>query len=257
MMDTFNIKNIDPHAPSVGRAIGILKTLGEAKEPQGVSSLARTLGIGKSSAHAIIQALLVFGAIEDVGQRKYRLGPLVEELAGLRRGERSLADICKPHLAALAMQVGQTCLFGTPEQERFRIVSAVEGWGSFQVKAVVGGSIPLLAGAGGKVVLAWGAAPVPDVLPRFTEDSVVDATVFGEELKRVRREALALDRGEYLQGVYAAAAPVFSRDRLLGVILSAGFRDRLGEEGLGALGQAVSQAARDVCKELLEWGDEK
>ena len=189
MMDTFNIKNIDPHAPSVGRAIGILKTLGQAKEPQGVSSLARTLGIGKSSAHAIIQALLVFGAIEDVGQRKYRLGPLVEELAGLRRGERSLADICKPHLAALAMQVGQTCLFGTPEQERFRIVSAVEGWGSFQVKVVVGGASRCSRAPSARSSWLGGLRLCPMFCPGSPKILLWMRRVLGEELKGVRREA--------------------------------------------------------------------
>jgi DNA-binding IclR family transcriptional regulator len=253
MEDTFIMQNITSPAPAVVRALGILKTLGEAKEPQGVSALSRALGIGKSSVHAIARALLVSGAIEDAGGRKYRLGPLVEELARRKRDGRSLAEMCQPCLAELAGQVGQTCIFGTVEKERFRIVCAVEGWGAFQVKAVAGGSIPLLAGASGKVVLAWGGVPIPETLPRFTEDSAVDVTALGEELKRVRREALALDRGEYLQGVYAAAAPVLDRDRLLGVILSAGFRDRLGEDGLIALGQAVSQVAQDVSREFSEW----
>ena len=247
------MQNKPSPAPAVDRAFALLNVLAQANEPQGVSALARTLGIGKSSVHGIVQALLAAGAVEDAGGRKFRLGPLVEELARKRQGGRSLADICRPYLAGLVQQTGYTAIFGVPEAEQFRIVMVVEGSGSFQVQAVEGGSIPLLAGASGKVALAWGAASMPDVLPRFTEDSIGEAAIFKEELRRVRAETLGLDRGEYLRGVYAAASPVLRGDRMLAIILSMGFQEQLQEEGLLALGRAVAQAARSASKELFEF----
>ncbi len=165
----------------------------------------------------------------------------------------SSSEICKPHLAEFVEQIGQTGMFGVPDGDRFRIVTVVEGRAPFRVKAVQGRSIPLLAGAVGKIALAWEAVSMPAVLPRFTEDSVGDVSAMGEELERVRGEALALDRGEYLRGVYAAASPILDSDRLVGILFSAGFQDQLGEEGLMSLGQAVAQAARAVSRELLEW----
>ena len=247
------MQNKSSPAPAVDRAFVILQFLAQAREPQGVSELSRTLGIGKSTVHGILQGLLAAGAVEDAGGRKYRLGPLVEELARKRRDGHSLAEICRPYLVGLVQQMGYTGVFGVVDADRFRIVTVVEGSGSFQVKAVKGGYIPLLAGATGKVALAWGAASIPDVLPRFTEDSIGEAAALSEELGRVRAEALALDRSEYLRGVYAAASPVLQGDRLLAIILSMGFQDQLGEGGLIALGSAVSQAARSASIELLEW----
>lgn len=252
MMNEFNIKNASP-APAVDRAFAILNLLARTKEPQGVSALARSLGIGKSTAHGILKALFAAGAIEDIGGRQFRLGPLVEELARSRQDRRILSEICRPHLKELVEQTGQTTMFGAPDRGRFRIVLVVEGKGPFHVQAVQGGSIPLLAGAVGKVALAWGAAPMPEVLPRFTETSVDDVDALGKELEQVRKEALALDRGEYLSGVYAAASPIIQGERLLGVLFSSGFQDELGEKGLVSLGRAVAGAARDVSKELLEW----
>lgn len=252
-MNKSNIENKPSPAPAVDRAIAILKALAQAREPQGVSDLARTLSIGKSSGYGILQGLLAAEAVEDVGGRKYRLGPLIEELARRRRDGRSLAEICRPYLSELVQQNGYTGVFGVIDGDRFRIVTVVEGRGSFQVKAVQGASIPLLAGGIGKVALAWGAASMPDTLPCFTENSICDPAVFGEELDRVRARSLALDRSEYLRGVYAAAAPILQGDRLLAVFLSMGFQDKLGEEGLIALGRAVYQAARSASMDLLEW----
>lgn len=253
MANGCNTNNREP-APAVGRAFAILRLLSQTKKPQGVSALARTLGIGKSSTHGLLQALLATGAIEDAGKRQFRLGPLIDELGRSRGGKRSLAEICQPYLAELAEQVGQTSVFGVPDDERFRIVSVVEGRGSFRVKAVQGKSIPLLAGVVGKIALAWGIVHMPKELPRFTEDSVREARKLGEELERVRREKLALDRGEYLRGVCAAASPVLGYgDRLVGILFSAGFQDQLGEKDLISLGRTVVQAARAVSREWLEW----
>lgn len=248
------MENKTSPAPAVDRAFAILNFIAQAKEPQGVSALARALDIGKSSVHGIVQALLAAGALEDAGRRRYRLGPLVEELARKRRGQRSLADICRPYLEELVQQTGYTAIFGVPDADRFRIVLVVEGHEAFQVRAVQGGSIPLLAGASGKVALAWGGGSMPDSLPRFTENSIGEAAILEEELKRVRAEALALDRGEYLRGVYAAASPLQRDGHLLAIILSIGFQEQLQEEGLIALGRAVSEAARLASKELFEWG---
>lgn len=154
--------------------------------------------------------------------------------------------------SAVVEQTGQTSMFGVPEGDRFRIRTIVEGRGPFQVKDVQNGSIPLLAGVVGKVALAWKSAPMPKVLPRFTEDSIKDAGTLGKELRQVRRKALALDRGEYLRGVYAAASPILKADQLVGILFSAGFQDQLGREGLKSLGEAVGLAARAISEKLSE-----
>ncbi len=252
MQNSFSTQNTSP-APAVTRAFAILRILSRTKEPQGVSSLARAIGVGKSTVHGILQALLASGAIEDAGGRQFRLGPFLEELARSRRGKRDLADISMPYLAELAEQTGQTSMFGQPELDRFRILIAVEGRGPLRVKAVQGGSIPLLAGVVGKIVLAWEMVPMPQVLPSFTSETVVDADRLQKELQRIRAAGLALDRGEYLAGVYAAAAPVLDEDLVTGIIFAAGFQDQLGEEGLVALGEGVVRTARVVSREFQEW----
>jgi DNA-binding IclR family transcriptional regulator len=250
-----NVSNHSP-APAVERAFAILRLLSQTKEPQGVSALARALGIGKSTVHGILQALQAAGAIEDAGGRQFRLGPFVEELGRSRRGTRSLTETCKLHLAELVERMGQTSVFGQTEDDRFRIVTVVEGRGPLRVKAVQGASIPLLAGVVGKIAMAWGIVPVPAVLPRFTEDSVVDARALKKELRQVREQALALDHGEYLRGVYAAASPVLRDDRVVGIVFCAGFQDQVREEGLMSLGRAVVQAASAISREFEEWRTE-
>lgn len=257
-MNKVDIENNTAHspAPAVDRACAILRLISRTREPMGVSAVARALGIGKSTVHGILQALLAAGALEDTGGRRFRLGPFVEHLARSRRGTLGLAEICRPHLAWLVERRGHTSMFGTPDGDRFRIVTVVEGKHPFSVKAVQGGSIPLLAGVMGKIALAWGAVRTPDSLPRFTEESVTDIGALQGELETVRRERLALDRGQYLTGVCAAASPILDVERLVGIIYCAGFQDQMKEDELLSLGRDVSRAAQAVSEEFREWRTE-
>ncbi len=254
MQNAFNIQNkAISLAPAVDRAFVILRFLSRTREPLGVSAISRALDIGKSTVHGILQALLAAGAIEDTGGRRFRLGPLVEELGRCRRGRQNLPEICQPYLAELVDQMGQTSMLGIPEGRSLRIALALEGRGPFRVKAAQGGAIPLLAGAVGKVALAWRIVPMPEVLPRFTENSLVDPHLMSEELVQVRTKGLAMDRGEYLRGVFAAASPILDAQRVVGIVFTAGFQDQLGEQGLVSLGQAVTRAAQSLSKKLSEW----
>jgi IclR family KDG regulon transcriptional repressor len=111
-------------------------------------------------------------------------------------------------------------------------------------------TIPLLAGATGKILVAWGELSLPADVPKFTPDSATREEL-ERELAQVRKLDVAFDRGEYLQGVAAAAAPVRDGSGRLGAILYAvGFVDRLPEPALQELGGKVRQAALAVSQRM-------
>ena len=59
-------------APSVTKAFEILKALGGSSGGLGISSLARTLGIGKSTVHGIMAAMEDLGVvIRDESTKRY------------------------------------------------------------------------------------------------------------------------------------------------------------------------------------------
>lgn len=238
-------------APAVGRALEILRILARGDAPLGVSELARRLGASKGAVHGVLGALLREGAVEEEGDRRFRLGPLVDLLARGRRRELSLVGLARPHLERLAAETGQTALLGVPEGDRLRVAAVCEGRGALRVTATEGQRIPLLAGATGKVALAWGSAPWPEVPPTYTPRSPADRTALEADVSAARRAGVAFDRGEYLRGVAAAAAPVSAPDgRLAGILYAVGFEDLLGEEGLQDLGARVREEASALAAEL-------
>jgi DNA-binding IclR family transcriptional regulator len=252
MKNAFSQGNVSAYrAPAVARALKILRLLGRSASPMGVSEIARVLGASKGSVHGVLQALREEGAIEEAADKKLRLGPLLDELAARRQGLRTLAEVCQRHLQRLAAETGHTALLGIPERDRLRIEAVGGGGGGLGVGAVPGSRIPLLAGATGKVLMAWGAASIPDVPPRFTAGSPTDGKVLRQEVERVRRDGVALDRGEYLQGVVAVAAPLLgTEDRLMGILYAVGFLDQLEPPNLDSLVEAVRAGARAASREL-------
>ncbi len=235
-----------PPAPAVGRAFRVLQLLAREQAPLGVSQIAAALGLGKATVHALVHALVAVGGLEQAEEKRYRLGPVLETLAVCRKGWRTLETTCRPLLEGLAADLDQTAILGVPDGDRLRIAAVVEGRGELRIGATPGHRIPLLAGAHGKVVAAWNRREAP---ARRAKTEVPEGRE--EDLENVRRTGVAYDRGEYLQGVAAAAAPVLGpADGLLGVLYVVGLRELMGEPGLLAAGEAVDRAARLATRAL-------
>lgn len=170
--------------PAVERSFRILDLLSRSPVALGTSEVARRLRLAKSTVHGLLRSLEAAGAVEQVHGR-YRIGPVVERLAAagdLRRRWR-------PALERLARETGETAFLGQPRAGRVAIVDEVLGHGAPVISGPAGRYVPASAGAVGRVLAG---------------------------------ARLALDRGEYLEGVNAAAAAVPG-----GLVWVAGFASRL------------------------------
>jgi DNA-binding IclR family transcriptional regulator len=179
-------------APSVERAFAILDLLSRSPQALGASEVARRSRLAKSTTHGILRSLAAAGAVEQVGGR-YRLGPAVGRLAAVAELRRRW----RPLLEELARNSGETAFLGQLRGGRVAILDEVLGTGAPLVSAPVGSRLPASAGA-------------------------VAAVLAGRPL--------AIDRGQYLEGVNAVAAAVPG-----GVVWVAGFAGRLDDAGLAQL----------------------
>lgn len=250
MKNAFDKQNKkEGRVPAVARAMAILKSLALAQSSRGVSELSRELGISKGTVHAILQTLREAGAIEDAPGRKYQLGTFFHELSAGRRGTRSLVERCRAGMERLRDKTGQTVMLGVVKGESLSVVAVTEGPGALRLGASPGVSLPLVGGATGKLAMAWGQLPLPETLRRFTEETITDRERYAREVEEARRTGIALDRGELMRGLAAAAAPVLDGETLQGILFAVGFREELKEEGLLALGKAVGQTARQISED--------
>ncbi|MGH2995462.1 MAG: IclR family transcriptional regulator, partial [Gaiellaceae bacterium] len=141
----------------------------------------------------------------------------------------------------LAVRDGDQAL--NVHQVRTAHIVAVTDW--------TGRGLPLHATANGKVLLAFGAGPLPRDLPRLTRKTITSREKLRAELEQVRRSGFAVATEELELGLHAVAAPVFD---CFGACVAAASVSapayRLPERRLPAVGELCVAAAADVSARL-------
>ncbi len=230
--------------PAVDRAARILSILEEERRSLSISELGRRLNASKGTVREVLETLRHHGLVErDEESKLYRLGARLIRLGAVARSRIGLAVVARPHLRRLADESGETTLLLQIHGEHLVIHETAEPQQRrlpMSVTPTPGASIPLLAGACGKVVLAF---IDPEELPAAGTRPVAAE----DELAQVRSRFYALDDEEYLPGVRGVSAPILQADGYLaGLLLVSGLSASLGTERLVPLGEATAAAAREI-----------
>jgi len=251
-------KQVSYQAPAVQKAFEVLKSVAESRSEITLSDLSRQLGFSKSTTHGLIQALLQAGALEQGPNRKgYFLGPAVVELAFHSWNYFRVVEHAQPILNELRDRIGETVFLGVLSRSRGLIMATAEAAKPLKISSPPGTSIPLLAGAVGKVFLAQQS----DVqtrgiirehgLKRFTKRSIVKTGDYLSELEVVRRQGYAVDDEEYLPGVKAIAVALGNQRGLPLAIWIVGFADSIGDGDVKKIA-AETRLAAGRLRDLLD-----
>jgi len=244
--------------PAVLKAFKLLETISHSDEPLGVSELSRKLQMGKSTVHGLVTTLEALGVLEAVnGSRRYVLGPRLSALVSRTGNLTDLRQFARAALERLAAATEQTSFLGVPGDGQVTILDIVHGRPTLSISAPVGSSIPLLAGAVGKVVLSsWDsqrrrAFLAENVLPAFTPASIVSAEAYEQAVAETLARGAGVDVDEYVDGVRAAAAAITGPQRqLIGVLWVAGFSRHIDAQRLDHIASAVVQEAAQISSRL-------
>ena len=169
------------------RTVGLLRVLGEAgASGMQLSRLAEAMGFSASTTHRLLAALEHHGWVERVeGGKQYRLGVALVGLAGQAADGTGLRRLCRPALARLSAESGETTFLIVRSGLNAVVIDRQEG--DYVIESLtqgVGGLIPLGIGAGSATILAsQSPAEIEAVLaanaPRYPQ--------FGSGAEQVRR----------------------------------------------------------------------
>ena len=246
-------------APSVKKAFAILSAISSSKDGLGVSELAKNLKMAKSTVHGMTSALEELGAVmREPVTKKYKLGFTLLEIGRSAFSQIDLQTSSRPVTEEL-MQKSRTSVFlGILNWGQVTILDIVESRQDLSITAPVGSTIPLLAGAVGKVFLASmtkeeAAKTINSKgLPRFTENSIVDQEQYFNELEKVRENGYAVDDEEYIMGVRAVASPLTGLGQLRSAIWAVGFKASIDEARLNDLAVETHNAAKTISLRIQE-----
>lgn len=247
-------------APMVERAFRLLELLSSSEEGLILSDLARILNMSKGSVHGLLKTLESSGAIEQIEDRRYVLGPRIYDLAQAYIQRAGLRRYALPAMRRLAANVSETVFLGRIEQNGVRIIECIVDEGeqtSLHITAPRGTRVHLLAAAAAPFVLAsWSIEQREEYLrthplPRFTEHSITNPQQFLARVDEAIHAGVSTDHEEYLAGVNAVATPIYGAGgRLVALLWIVGFASRFSEEALERAARELRIEAEAISRAL-------
>ncbi|MCW0206587.1 IclR family transcriptional regulator [Achromobacter veterisilvae] len=227
----------------IERAMRLLDALAAQPDPVTLKELSATTGLHASTAHRILNDLVVGRYVERVDNGLYQLGMRLLELGSLVKGRLNVREAAISAMRSLHKLTGQTINLSV--QQGDEIVYIDRAWSErsgMQVVRAIGGRAPLHLTSTGKLFLSTGDArqvrayALRTGLAGHTRNSLTDLDRLERELALVRRHGYARDNEELELGVRCIAAGIFDDTGKLvaGLSISAP-AERLQDEWIKAL----------------------
>ena len=222
------------------KAVGVLHAVTDS--PCGLAELCERTGLPRATAHRLAAGLEVHRLLGRDAEGRWRLGPAITELAG--RVNDPLLAAGTAVLPQLREITGESVQMYRREGTSRICVAALEPPAGLRDTVPVGTRLPMTAGSGAKVLLAYAD-------PATVQEVLTDAKFTSRTLAEVRRRGWAQSVAEREPGVASVSAPVRDqRGAVVAAISVSGPIDRIGRRP-GARWAADLLAAADAIHKRL------
>lgn len=241
------------NAPILKKAVEILKLLISKYQPLGVTEIARTVSISKSTAYGILKSFHEEGMVsKDPSTKKYTIGKEMMRLAKLVFKGQDLISIARPFLERLAEIVDETVFLGIREYDAIKVIDVIEAKKELKISSPVGTKLPITAGASGKLFIS--SMTNEEIisffsekgLPQYTENSITNMDAFLKNIEEIRRLGYSLDMEEYLKGIRAVATFIKQDEKPVAALWFVGFSNSMIDERLNHIIRNLQRTADQI-----------
>jgi DNA-binding IclR family transcriptional regulator len=239
---------------SIERAAAILRSLAAGERGgRRLIDVTEETGLGKSTAHRILQTLVQVGLVEqDAESGMFYLGFGLLTLGATAADRHGLNELAGPSLLAIADRTGDTVYLSVRSGGHAVCVDRVSG--AFPIKTLTlhpGDRRPLGVGAGSLALLAW----LPDDqvrrivdgnAPHLSDYGRLDSATILELVDTSRRQGYAFNDQLLIPGMSAVGLPVRGRNgHPIAAVSVAAISSRMSERRREDI---VSWLAEEVAK---------
>ncbi len=242
---------------SVERALEILMSFSQEKPTLSLTQISEHLSMHKSTIHRLLSTLEAKRFVtRNTTTGMYQLGFRFIELASIMLNDLDINHWAQPYLQHLAALSGETVDLAMLDGEHVVYLQVVESPQRVKIAAAVGEQLPAHCTATGKAFLAYlPKDQVNEILAngmhRYTENTLISAADFDQELDEIRRRGFAISVQEFENDINAVAAPILDADgRPMAVIAIVGPSFRLSIVRMLALGQTLVETASTIAREV-------
>jgi DNA-binding IclR family transcriptional regulator len=248
----------DPGLPAadpksvLGKTALILDAFAADAPTLSFSDFCERTGLPRSTVHRMLEQLVAYRWLERAGSR-YQLGTRMFEFGGLVRRCSYLREMALPFMEDLYEATHETVHLGALDGCDVLYLEKIGGHDACQVPSRIGGKAPAHCTGLGKAMLAFAGDEVIDevvtrgLLP-MTSSTIVDPTVFSDEMRTIRELGVAFDREEAVPGITCVAVPIRGSGRAVAALSITGPSPRINVDRLSP---AIRTAARGIWRMMF------
>lgn len=242
---------------SVTSALLVLKVFSEDEAEIGISSLAKRLGLAKSTVHRLAVTLAAEGFLEQNPENgRYRLGLALFALGALVRRRMDVSNQARPLLGMLRDQTHEGVHLAILAHTSIMYLYNLETSHSIGIRSYIGTRKPAFCTCEGRAMLAYAtaqtlAAVIDEGLVARTPRTPTDPDALRRTLDEVRQQGYAIDDEESEIGMRGIGAPI--RDisgKVVAAVGLAGPIQRLTKKDLRGLAPQVIGTADAISTRL-------
>ncbi len=247
MHNDFPVLSDKAHIQVIERMMALLDVLARYPEPVTLKELSTTTGLHPSTAHRILNDMVLKRLVDRSQPGVYRLGMRLLELGNIVKSRLDVREAALEPMRLLHHKTQQAINLSVRQGDEIVYIDrAFSERSGMQVVRAVGGHAPLHLTSTGKLFLSIDDAKIVKSYATRTglmgnnENSITAIARLEQELKQVRELGYARDNEELELGVRCMAAGI--RDdsgRLIAGLSISAPADRLQEEWLEELLQTV------------------
>ena len=242
--------------PALDKGFAILNLIAKGKKPLGITDLSKALHYNKGTVFNIVHTMTDLGVLDRSADGKFQLGTKMYILGRASDGNSHLIRTVHPYLEEINQKTKLSAYLGIRSGLRTIIIDKVDTAFDIKIHSEIGMRIPLLAGAGGQVLLCQlSDAEIDDILSKnslkkFAPNSCLNKRVYKKMIKRAQKEGISLDDEMYIEGIRALAVPLKTgRKNLQAAIWAVGLKRLLDDRYIAARANYLKGIARKIEKQ--------
>jgi len=244
--------------PAVDKCFAILELLAQSKTPMGISEISRRLDLNKSSVFNTVHTLRDLNILENQPDGKFAFGTRLYILGNTAGKRSALIQTAHPYLRAINERTKLSAFLGLRSDRQAILIDKADSAYGVKVSSEIGMQMPVLAGAGIKAMLSQLSNEEIDEilarteLKRYTPYSITDKGVYKKEILEVRREGIAYDKEEYIEGMVAFGIPVKANGKdLQAAIWAVGLKHQMSDSSIPELTALLKGISEEINCRLL------
>jgi DNA-binding IclR family transcriptional regulator len=246
-------------APVIKKTFEVLRLIVGSNRSLGVTEIAKTLSLSKSTVFGILKALQDTGFIaKSKTTKKYAIGQELFKLSKTVLQGDVLTMIARPFLEKLVDLVDETVFLCAREDNTVKVLDTIETSKKLKISSPIGTKFPITAAAFCKAFLAsMDDNAIRDFLkeqelPKYTDNSITDIDEYLDEIVKVRQRGYSLDFEEYHLGVRGIAALIYAKGYPITAVCILGFTGSMTEDKLNDMAKHLMNITKEISDRLSQ-----